>query len=295
LSIQSGPPLVFSVFGDCNTQFGFQEQQVCAFGVCHIWIPTLAKHSGQDTLYVTLEGKGYPLIAERVRNDNSLVEKPTAYTLTVVKGTANCGAAPSTGFCAGTSDGFNVWSDITSSAVWSNVYPALADNQAECLYDELINYCPTPSQECLKWLKVFSCLESFPQCDSNGYQVPMCVDVCDQVTEHCGGFASHLEFSCCSDRYVQFSNATASSSTCYNIPPPPPPPTVVVPVRVGDPSSSLPPPLEVPVFSTIFAYFAPASFVPGKEAEVAKQVLVSSSPIIAPLISLVTLLVVLLA
>jgi len=134
---------------------------------------------------------------------------------------------------------------------------------------------------------VFSCLETFPQCDSNGFQAPVCVDVCNEVAAACGPFVStHLTYSCCSDRYVPLNNSTAS--TCYNIPAPPPPPVVVVPAPVGDPSSSLPPPLEVPVFSTIFAYIPPASEF-YKEADVAKEVLVSGSSIFAPLLSLVAL------
>jgi len=278
------------VFDGCASyqDYGFVEQQICAFGVCHIWIPTQAKHSGASTFYVTLEGKGYDVSpAARDRNDNTNAEKPTVYTLNVVLGSANCGSPPSSGFCAGTDDGFNVWSEITTSSIWTFVRPDLADAQASCLYDELRSICPTPTETCLQWLKVFSCLETFPQCDSNGYQVPTCVDVCNQVNTYCGDFfTGHSTFSCCSDRYVEFTNNTAS--TCYTIPAPAPPPVVQVPVLYGDPSSSLPPPLEVPVFSTIFAYFPPASeFV--KEADVAKEVLVSSSSIFAPLLSMVAL------
>jgi len=271
LTINSGPALRFIVFDGCGQTTTFSETKIAAFGDTYTFVPTLAKHSGSNTYYVELYSD-FPSTAnpEWARNNNDHAETPTSYTLQAIQGGANCGAAPSTGFCADSSiAGVNVWSDITTTSVWKFVDSNLKDKEAQCIYTDLSDRCVYPTDECRKWLKVFSCLEVFPQCDGTGFQLPTCFDVCHQVELACGAFENDNDypFQCCRDRYT-----TSSTSTCFNIPPPPPPPPTF-PDGNQSVESSFPPPIDVPVFPTIYATMPPASkfytfSVAGKEAEV---------------------------
>jgi len=230
----------------------------CSYGTCSIWIPTYAKHSLSSTFYIELESSGftsdYSIPNERgqyARNSNLNVEKTTNYQLSATLGTANCGAPPSTGWCANsTIEGVNVWASVTNT-VWSYDNSSLKDDEASCRFQELIERCPNPTEICRQWLKIFSCLESFPQCDSNGFQQGMCQDVCLQVELYCADFINynHPEFTCCSSRYVL--GQSPSNSTCYTIPPPPPPPATVTTNAPVDDFSQNPPPFNVPNFTTI--------------------------------------------
>ena len=284
LSVHSGPALRFIVFDGCFKALGtFQETQVCAFGECYIWVPTLAKHSGSANYYVEILSDFGTDEAEWLRNNNNRAEAPTDYTIQVISGSGNCAAPPTGGFCSDASfAGVDVWSDLTNNQVWSFVDPTLHDQEAHCLYEELTDRCVYPTDECRYWLKVFSCLESFPQCDSTGFQQAPCVDVCNKVEEVCGSFddASNFEypFQCCRDRY-----SADSTGTCFNIPPPPPPPPSF---ETNDTSveSSYPPAFEVPVFPTIYATMPPASefytFTNFKDVEIEdkREIVVEKSP-----------------
>jgi len=277
LTVHSGPALRFIVFDGCAQSATFSETKIAAFGETYTWVPTLAKHSGASTYYIELYSDfDSQENAEWNRNNNDRAQTPTSYTLQSITGGANCGAAPSGGFCSDSSiAGVNVWSDITSSSVWKFVDSDLKDQEAECLYNELSDRCVYPTDECRYWLKVFSCLETFPQCDAGGFQLAMCVDVCSQVEEACGDFPVEFPFQCCRDRYT-----SDSSSTCFNIPPPPPPPPTFDDNDVSG-ESSFPPPIEVPVFPTIYATMPPASNFftnsVGKDAEFERQIVNSAS------------------
>merc|ERR1712137_19940 len=112
-------------------------------------------------------------------------EKETVYSLSVTRGAANCGATPSTGFCADpTRAGINVWSDVSNN-VWTFGDVSGRDNQAECLYNDLVDRCVAPSVECKQFLKAFACVTTFPQCDTDGYQMGVCNDLCLQVEDVC--------------------------------------------------------------------------------------------------------------
>ena len=273
LTVIDGPAVQLIVFDNnyasvaSDLKAGFQESTVCAFGTCTIYIPTFAKHSLADTFYIEIDssnivgGLNDPLgfDSQYTRHTNVHTEKTTFYTLSATLGTANCASPPSTGFCASSVEGGNVWSEINNS-VWAFEHPELKDNEAECRFNELTEQCPYPSEECRKWLKVFSCLESFPQCDGSGFQLGMCQDVCYEVQDACGAWVvgvPHYEYNCCSSRYVAGNDSTIS--TCYNIPPPPPPPATFEP-ELGSDVSSVPPAFVVPVFTTIDV-FLPDDFV----------------------------------
>lgn len=276
LTISEGPSLTLIVFDDLvspgsSLVAGFQETLQCSFGTCSIYIPSFSEHSLSDTFYIEIDSAnifGGPVTtpfgsaAPYNRATNVHTEKPTRYTLSATLGTANCAAPPSAGFCASDIEGGNVWSEINNS-VWDYERPDLKDNEAFCRFSDLVQTCPNPSEECRKWLKVFSCLESFPQCDGSGFQMGVCQDVCFEVTNACGSFKTlREEFGCCSDRYVAGNDSTIS--TCYNIPPPPPPPETFEP-EPGSDISSVPPAFVVPVFSTIDV-FLPDDFVADKAA-----------------------------
>ena len=275
LTISEGPSLTLIVFDDfvspgSSLVAGFQETLQCSFGTCSVYIPSFSEHSLSDTFYIEIDSAsifGGPVnqfgsAAQYNRATNVHTEKPTRYTLSATLGTANCATPPSTGFCASAIEGGNVWSEINNS-VWDYERPDLKDNEAFCRFSDLVQKCPNPSEECRKWLKVFSCLESFPQCDGSGFQMGVCQDVCLEVTDACGSFKSlREEFGCCSDRYVAGNDSTIS--TCYNIPPPPPPPETFEP-EPGSDISSVPPAFVVPVFSTIDV-FLPDDFVADKAA-----------------------------
>jgi len=282
LTVNSGPAVAFIVYDGCNggDRGTFSETQICAFGDCYIWVPTFAKHSKSSTYYVNVF-TNFPSdgAAEWLRNNNDRADTPTDYTLTLVSGAANCAAAPSGGFCSDASiAGVNVWADISIQSVWKFVDPVLKNQEAECLYEQLSDRCVYPTDECRYWLKIFSCLETFPQCDSNGFQLAPCVDVCNKVEEACGGFTEVagfvFPFECCRDRYID----DGSASTCYNIPPPPPPPPDFNQNDTSVPSS-YPPPFEVPVFPTIYATMPPASefytFSNFKDAEIEREVIIA--------------------
>jgi len=208
------------------------------------------------------------------------LKKSTDYVLSVELGSANCGAPPTTGFCADTDfEGVNVWTGITSSSVWSYVRSDWKDEEAQCRFEELVDRCPFPTPECRQWLKIFSCLESFPQCDGSGFQVGICRDVCEQVEDVCGPFLAgvpHEEFACCSSKYVDTVGNSTADTTCYTLPPPPPPPPGIPSQNLGSDSSAFPPSLETPSFSTIFAQIPPASEF-FKDAEVVREVVQNSA------------------
>jgi len=268
LTISEGPSVTLIVFDDLvspgsSLSQGFQETVQCSFGTCSVYIPSFAKHSLSDTFYIEIDSSSNPAFGENdqyIRATNIHTEKSTRYTLSATLGPANCAAPPNTGFCASDVEGGNVWSEINNS-VWNYEKPDLKDNEAECRFTELVNTCPNPSEECRRWLKVFSCLESFPQCDGSGFQMGVCQDVCFEVTNACGSFVN-AEFNCCSGRYVAGNDSTVS--TCYNIPPPPPPPETFAP-EPGSDIFSVPPAFVVPVFTTIDV-FLPDDFVADKAA-----------------------------
>merc|ERR1712000_738202 len=195
--------------------------------------------------YVTIEsGSIDGSVPQWVRNTNVDAEKPTDYTLSVIIGSGNCASPPSSGFCADSS--------IEGVNVWSSI-----SNSAVWSW---INP---------EWK------DSEAQCRFN------------ELQKFCGTFfdeSIHEEYACCSDRYVSAVGNNTAGATCYNIPPPPPPPPTIDEPNFDDPSSELPPSIDAPVFSTIFAYFTSFGDLL-KDAQVEREVIASSSSVLLPFFS----------
>lgn len=242
-----------------NAGTGFYEFEVCENQDCMIALPTTAKHSLASTFYIVVSSKDNVVGDDNDgldRMENFNTEKESSYVLTVTTGDANCAAPPTTGFCAdATREGINVWSSITNN-VWSNRFPDFADNQAECLFEELTEeFCPAPTDACRQALKVFACVDSFPQCSATGgFQMGMCQDICNMVEEACGAWTNiqpHFEYQCMSGRYQE-----GSTGSCYTFP------NVTdtyVPVETVETESIQTEfTLDVPVFSTVYVELPPA-------------------------------------
>jgi hypothetical protein len=272
LDITRGPALNFAVLGSCSSDddYKFVETKMCMFGTCHTWIPTKAKQTVESNLYIVLESAsafdatGAQQSVNQEGEINVDYEKETIYSITITRGTANCVAPPSTGFCADTSRGaaINVWADVSNN-VWSFASSSGRDAQAECLYNDLIDRCVAPSVECKQFLKAFACVNTFPQCDADGYQMGVCHDLCSQVEDVCGPFAKEaaagntefLIYDCASPRYQ-----SGSTGSCYENLPVTVSPVVVDPLSFFNDDDELdlnpyglPDTLETPEFDPIYA------------------------------------------
>lgn len=248
LDVSYGPAIEFDVFTGCGSSpsTSYNEYQICAAGVCSVYIPTEALAPATANYFIVITSGG--LTSGPSANTQS--EKETSYTLSVTQGASNCAAPPSTGFCADpTFEGVNAFAGTNGATVWDYDNVQAKDDEASCRFSELADRCPRPTQECRQWLKIFSCLESFPQCDANGFLQGTCTDVCSQVEAACGTWLlddPHFEWGCMSGRYV----ADASASTCHDIPTPAPAPETFPPVQTVTEESVLTP-IVVPDFPTI--------------------------------------------
>merc|ERR1712034_248350 len=105
----------------------------------------------------------------------------------------------------------------------------------------------------------FACVSTFPQCDSNGFQMGVCADLCKQVEDVCGKFAAQgFELLDCSSP----SYTPDSTGSCANNLPVTQPPVVVDPLSFfndddDDLSAVLFSTLDTPSFDTIVATIPP--------------------------------------
>jgi len=251
LNVRSGPAVEFILSEGCSSgsTVRFQETKTCAFGNCPIWIPTSAENPRASSLYVIIDSQ--TLVDGRFDNDD--LAKDTEYTITVTRGTANCAAPPSSGFCADTSSGsVNVFATASNAQVWRFSNTTSKNLEAQCYYNSLLDgSCSISTQVCRNYLKTLACLTVFPQCDASGYQMPVCNDICSGLAAACGddqGLLSSL--GCGSDRFSLTSsgscvtNALGSSVT----------PTEDNRVRaVSNTDAALPFQLVAPQFAPIYA------------------------------------------
>merc|ERR1712137_783369 len=159
-----------------NNGARFQETKTCAYGDCPIWISTSTESPRASSLYVVIDSQSI----SSGRFENDLLAKDTTYQISVTRGSANCGAAPSSGFCADASSGsVNVFSTASNGQVWSFSNVTAKNNEAECYYNGIISgTCSVYTQTCRNYIKTLACLTVFPQCDASGYQMSVCNDVC---------------------------------------------------------------------------------------------------------------------
>jgi len=251
LTVTSGPAVEFVLSEGCSSEnvVRYQETKVCAHGDCPIWIPTSPESPRASSLYVIIDSQ--TISGGRFENED--LAKDTEYTIRVTRGVANCGAAPSTGFCADTSSGsVNVFSTASNSQVWRFSNTTAKNLEAECYYNTLLDgQCSISTQECRNYLKTLACLTVFPQCDASGYQMPVCSAICSGITSACGNDQGLLNLlGCGSDRFAMNATGTCvtnafGSSTGSSVD------TRVPAVSVHD--AALPQQLVAPQFAPIYA------------------------------------------
>jgi len=269
LTVQTGPALELYVFEGCDSaSTSFSESVVCAFDDCYVYVPSQAKRSAAATYYIVLTSSTYGESGTPFLERNSATDsvKATSYALAVTAGTQNCVSASSLNslapFCNST------FKDISSVSVWSFADVPSKDAEAKCLYNNLASQiqCPQATNDCLQWLKTLSCLITFPQCDSNGFQQGVCRQVCNLVDNYCGidweaqftssfAFSPYTAYDCASAFYVD-----SNSSTCYPIPTPPPPPSTVDDYNPVSAGPAVLEPFDVPVFSDVTIYLTTGEF-----------------------------------
>ena len=267
LNIQTGPAIELYVFEGCESEStDFSESVTCAFGDCYVYVPSKAKRSDATTYYLVLTSATYGGPDFLPRNIATNSNKATSYSLAVTSGTQNCVAASTLGnleFCG------SVFKNVSSSSVWAFADAASKDSEAECLYLSISSsiQCPQATNDCLEWLHTLSCLITFPQCDSNGFQLGVCRDVCEVVDNYCGvdweaqltnffsGFNDFTAYDCASAFYVD-----STPATCYPLPTPPPPPSSVDDYKPVSAGPAVLDPFDVPVFSDVTIYLTTGEF-----------------------------------
>jgi hypothetical protein len=196
---------------------GWTRRQVAEHGETRIEISTRAMHPHSDWIYiwVTPEQDG----------TNAPCEKPTTYTISATTGTANCGAVGGTGFCNTAASGSVA--GIGGANFFLNVNATSKHAEASCRFNKITAcYCPRPSAACLAALQAFACLETFHECDPDGFAVGMCRDQCNLVEELCGPWiptggagtcgGCYPEYSCaCNDRYLD--GPDTGATTCSGV------------------------------------------------------------------------------
>jgi len=274
LTVVTGPALNLFVFGESNSANGnfygnaFSETVPCAFGDCYVYVPSQAKRSNDTTFFITLTSStltsishvDYVFLDRNVAGNSS---KETSYELSVTAGTQNCVSAStiasSAPFCS------DILGGITSSSIWSFDDVASKDAEASCLFNSIADSisCPQATSDCLDWLKTLTCLITFPQCDSNGFQSGVCRSVCSIVDQYCGAtwavqgeeVNDWIAYACDTDFYVD-----TNSSTCFPLPSPPPPPSSVEDYKPVSAGPAVLAPFDVPVFSDVTIYLTTGEF-----------------------------------
>jgi len=227
---------------------GWHQTKVAFWGRNTLSIATRAQHPGASSIFVwvsPVSSMGFTATVSRLGPQ----EKPTNYDISALVGTANCGGLQSTGFCQG----------LTGGSFWQYQNAALREQEAQCLFNSQQCRCPTPTAACNVSLTRFSCLESFRQCDANGFWTPICQNECSQVVNTCTAFLSSpancqcdlTKYNCRSDRYSK--DASVCTGVQATPTPAPPPPTPQPPAPTGTPTptpTATPTPTNAPQPST---------------------------------------------
>jgi len=204
LNIIDGPRLLLQVADSPNfitaqnagqSYSGWVQSKICPFGTCTIEVPTYAAHPQVTELYVWVTPA-----ATNSADYHDVLEKPTDYTIFSTIGTQNCGAStaavPSGGFCAANLNSTN------AVGFWLYRNNTLKDQEASCLYNQLLGRCPAPTFQCSGALAQFACLQGFLECDSQGFQVTHCQGLCLSVVNVCGPWYS--KYASCSQEFSDY-------------------------------------------------------------------------------------------
>ena len=154
----------------------------CIYGAqCNVSIPTRAQHNGNSRWYIT--GQGAP---------------GTNFKVWVTGGYGGNCAQPqfATGAFCSSIVNYNTW-------IYENI--TAKDEEAYNRYLWLTEHFTCGQTDaCHQALQTFSCYESFPACDQQGFMVGSCISACTDVEQSCGEFCEYglPQYSCLSDRYI---------------------------------------------------------------------------------------------
>jgi len=161
--------------------------------MCELEIPTRADHPGSRQFYIDIYGL------------------QVDFVLTVTTGAPTCVPfdAPSAFFC----------NSIIHHSTWKWDNQQLLDDEAQCRYNDLLLpsftdnsspctfRCPQDviTASCELALRRFSCFESFPPCDDDGFFTATHRSLCEDVERACDQTFISVdlpEFTCSSARYL---------------------------------------------------------------------------------------------
>merc|ERR1711934_420195 len=113
------------------------------------------------------------------RHTNVLGEKDTVYSLSLQTGGSACASRPSSGFCGASAldvdDAFTSGAFDISQSTWDYEFPEDRDEMARWRYESFIaTRCPSPTDNCKRWLRRIACADAFPSCNSNGFLEGIC-------------------------------------------------------------------------------------------------------------------------
>merc|ERR1711907_299542 len=145
-------------------------------------ISTEALYSGSDVFYIVITSGEIDF----GRHTNVLGEKDTVYSLSLQTGGSACASRPSSGFCGASAldvdDAFTSGAFDISQSTWDYEFPEDRDEMARWRYESFIaTRCPSPTDNCKRWLRRIACADAFPSCNSNGFLEGICEAACHEV------------------------------------------------------------------------------------------------------------------
>jgi len=197
LNITGGPQLLLQAAGSATfldaqqtgSYSGWYQTKLCPFGLCTIELPTAASHPSVPIIYIWVS-----TFSTNEPNTFTPEEAPTNYQISGSVGLSNCAAYSAivgTGvFCS------NVSVTTAPNGFWNPRSPSTFNAEAQCLFNSLLCRCPTPTNPCSQQLQRFACLETFHECDPQGFWVSKCVGECTAAVAACGPFRSEPGSSC---------------------------------------------------------------------------------------------------
>jgi len=208
VTVNYGAALEITLISDCSS--GYFENQLCFQETCSMYIARESEQPGNGVLYLSLES-AHEYLSSPIINQ-AFYEKETSYSVSVTRGLGNCMQAPSSGFCG------DIFSELSSQNVWHYDDSDRLDAQAECIYRDYVESypCGSATLECTQLLKRYACLQVYPQCSSNGYQMNLCHDLCTAAEAECGPFYNVIDSEIATLTCDRAFYTPGSNGTCVN-------------------------------------------------------------------------------